>query len=53
MTWKECQRAARSERKKQIFFFLDESLKTNKKEVQLKVMEQSSVLMHVKGIVRA
>lgn len=35
------------------FFFLDKSLKTNKKEVQLKVMEQSSALMHVKGIVQA
>lgn len=35
------------------FFFLDGSLKTNKKEVQLKVIEQSSALMHVKGIVQA
>lgn len=35
------------------FVFLDESLKTKNKEVQLKVMEQSSALMHVKGIVQA
>lgn len=34
-------------------FFLDKSLKTNRKAVQLKVVEQTSALMHVKGIVQA
>lgn len=34
-------------RKKQIFFFLDELLKSNRKEVQLKVIEWFSALMHV------
>lgn len=43
---------SRQMRKNQIFFFLDELLKSNRK-AQLNVMEQFSALMHVKGIVQA